>query len=116
MEANKFGLLFLVVFSILVFVVYRLLLSTMRKKIIKPIIACSLYWLFILITPCLLTIALASLGHYVYSNYPSIRVQSWDVALVFILSITMAFSYLLGLISAGIFTSRVLATRRKASS
>lgn len=116
MEANKFGLLFLVAFSTLILVVYRLLIRTTRKKMIKPVVACSLYWLFVLITPSLLTIAFASLGHYIHSNYPSFRVASWDVALVFILSVAMAFSYLLGLISAGLFTSRVLAIRREASS
>ena len=109
MEVYKFGVICLMLNCVLFFALYRILISELTKHKINSGYACLIYWLVILTMPLLLFFAFLILGNYIYTNYATLWVASWDVALTFVLPFYFCITYVIGL-AFGYFSTKKFLT------
>lgn len=112
MEAYYFGVICLMLNCFLFIALYRLLNSELTNHQTKPLHACLIIWLAIAIMPLLLSFIFYILAIFIYTNFATLRVASWDVALTFVLPFYLGVTYVVGLVFAIFSTIKFLTFKR----
>jgi uncharacterized RDD family membrane protein YckC len=108
MEVYVLGVICLMLNCVLFFALFRLLITELTKNITKPLYACLIFWLALVTMPLVLFFAFLILGNFIYTNYATLRVASWDVALTFVLPFYLCVTYVVGLVFAVFSTKKFL--------